>query len=148
MWAMRQIDGSPHTIVHGDYRLDNLFFGGADPRGEPAVVDWQLSTRGCGVYDLAYLLSGSLAPADRRAGELALIRAWHDELLARGVRGYSYDEAVRDYRLSIVVCLTFVTVMLNVVESADARALALVDVVIERSAAAVADLDVEDLLPR
>ncbi len=148
MWAMREIDASPHTIVHGDYRLDNLFFGGDDPRGEPAVVDWQLSTRGCAVYDLAYFLSGSLAPADRRASEMALIRAWHDELLARGVRGYSYDEAVRDYRLSIVVCLTFVTVMLNVVESADARALGLVDVVLERSAAAAADLDVEELLPR
>ncbi|TAK57018.1 MAG: DUF1679 domain-containing protein [Dehalococcoidia bacterium] len=148
MWAMRQIDASPHTIVHGDYRLDNLFFGGDDARGGPAVVDWQLSTRGCAVYDLAYLLSGSMAPANRKRCEMDLIRAWHDELLARGVRGYSYEEAVRDYRLSVVVCLTFVTVMLNVVESADARALGLVDVVLDRSAAAVADLEVEELLPR
>jgi ecdysteroid kinase len=148
MWAMRQIDSSPHTIVHGDYRLDNLFFGGDDARGEPAVVDWQLSTRGCGVYDLAYLLSGSLAPADRKRCEMELIRAWHEELLALGVRDYSYVAAVRDYRLSVVVCLTFVTVMLNVVESADPRALGLVDVVLERSAAAVADLEVEELLPR
>ncbi len=93
MWAMRQLDAGPHTIVHGDYRLDNLFFGGDHAYGDLAVVDWQLSTRGCGVYDLAYFLSGSLAPADRKTHELRLLRAWHDELLARGVRGYTFEDA-------------------------------------------------------
>lgn len=147
MYALRQLDAAPRTIVHGDYRLDNLFFEARPGAAGVAVVDWQLSTRGCGVYDVAYLLSGGLAPADRRQHEVHLVRAWHEELLAGGVRGYSFDDAWRGYRLSVMVCLTFVTVMLNVVESADARAEQLVDVVLERAAAAADELGVEELLP-
>ena len=36
-------DDLPTTIVHGDYRLDNMFF--ASPQGGPefAVIDWQIA---------------------------------------------------------------------------------------------------------
>jgi hypothetical protein len=37
------LDHPPFTLVHGDYRLDNLFF---TANGGVAVIDWQLSFRG------------------------------------------------------------------------------------------------------
>ncbi|MXX53368.1 MAG: phosphotransferase, partial [Dehalococcoidia bacterium] len=45
----------PMTLMHGDFRLDNMFFG-ADDATDFAVVDWQLSGIGSGLYDVAYFL--------------------------------------------------------------------------------------------
>ena len=55
----------PRTFIHGDYRGENILFGtgGSD---EVAVVDWQASGIGSGLYDLAYFLGTSLLIGDRR----------------------------------------------------------------------------------
>jgi aminoglycoside/choline kinase family phosphotransferase len=93
-------DIEPWTILHGDYRLDNLLF---DPRpgGTPiAVVDWQTCALGPGAQDLAYFVGAGLVPADRRTHESALVDRYHAALVAAGVDGDGYprERLWRDYR--------------------------------------------------
>jgi len=82
--AHRYLGGAgdqPRTIVHGDFRADNLLFGG--PR--PYVLDWQTASYGTAANDLAYFLASSLLVRERQRHEEALVRAYHAALTARGV---------------------------------------------------------------
>jgi len=96
----------PLTVVHADYRLDNLIFappGEQAPTGDsaaPAVtmIDWQTALRGPGAMDLTSFCATSLTIEDRRATEADLIARYLDGLAAGGVTvdphwfARSYDE--------------------------------------------------------
>jgi hypothetical protein len=86
------------TLVHGDYRLDNLLFGLRDGGVSIATVDWQTLEVGNPGRDLAYFLGNSLLPAQRRVHEQALVRTYHEALLAFEVNNYSFEECMNDYR--------------------------------------------------
>jgi aminoglycoside phosphotransferase (APT) family kinase protein len=47
----------PHTLVHGDYKLDNLLFAPGTPPELAAVFDWEMATLGDPRTDLGWLLS-------------------------------------------------------------------------------------------
>ncbi len=54
-WLERHLpaDDGQVSLVHGDYRIDNMIFDAADPR-ILAILDWELSTLGHPLADLAY----------------------------------------------------------------------------------------------
>ena len=87
--------GERFSLVHGDYRLDNLLFG---TEVRIAAVDWQTLEVGNPGRDLAYFLGNSLVPNDRRQHERALIREYHIALSSYGVNDYSLEACFDDYR--------------------------------------------------
>jgi aminoglycoside phosphotransferase (APT) family kinase protein len=55
-WLPRHIpDDTTISLIHGDYRIDNLIFHPSEPR-VLAVLDWELSTLGHPLADFAYHL--------------------------------------------------------------------------------------------
>ena len=46
-----------HTLVHGDYKLDNIMFASGTPARIAGVLDWEMSTLGDPLADLGWLLS-------------------------------------------------------------------------------------------
>lgn len=91
-------DSEPWTIVHGDYRLDNLLFD-VSPGGVPlTVVDWQTCGHGPALNDVAYFIGAGLLPDDRVDVEEDLVRDYHRGLVAAGVQDYDWDRCWRDYR--------------------------------------------------
>jgi hypothetical protein len=71
----------PRTIVHGDFRADNLLFGPV----RPVVLDWQTAGYGAGIGDLSYFLGSSLPVPMRQRHEEELVRQYHAALAGRGV---------------------------------------------------------------
>jgi aminoglycoside phosphotransferase (APT) family kinase protein len=57
-WLQARIPESPPaTIVHGDYKLDNVMWSPTEPVKPLAIFDWEMSTIGDPLADLGWLLS-------------------------------------------------------------------------------------------
>ncbi|RDE05369.1 phosphotransferase family protein [Sphingomonas aracearum] len=67
-WLPRTLPPQTRTsIVHGDYRIDNMIFDAGQPRVK-AVLDWELSTLGDPMADFSYLLMNWFTPPNGGAG--------------------------------------------------------------------------------
>jgi Phosphotransferase enzyme family len=131
------------SLLHGDYRLDNLIFGPPGPA--VTVVDWQTLSVGLPTRDLAYFVSTSLPPALRAQHERSLVGAYHEALTGLGVRDYDLAECFADYRFSMLqtpLITTLGAAFSATTDRGDEVALALV----ERAGAAIRDLDTFELI--
>ncbi|MGE3856540.1 MAG: phosphotransferase family protein, partial [Dehalococcoidia bacterium] len=101
---LRHMASGPATVIHGDYRLDNLFFDPhASRRDVVTAIDWQFVCRARGMTDIGYFLGLDLDPATRRAHERDLVDTYLAALRVRGVRGYGDAEAWDDYRRALLL---------------------------------------------
>lgn len=89
------------TATHTDCRAENYLFGG--PEGDDAitVIDFQLSTRHIGMWDVANLLAGSMKVEDRRAHEGQLLQHYVNTVTAAGI-DYSMEQAHFEYRVCLM----------------------------------------------
>lgn len=92
-------ESGPLTVLHGDAHIGNVF---VDERVEPARLgfyDFGLMTIGSPMRDVSYLITMTLAPADRRAAERALIDEYLDARAAFGAASIDPDDAWFWHRL-------------------------------------------------
>lgn len=94
-------EGGPKSIVHGDFRLDNMLFaikGGAE---DIAVLDWQTVAAGNPLTDIGYFLGTGIGDELRRAHEDELLDLYCTEMTVCGVP-LSKDAIWDDYVLGAI----------------------------------------------
>lgn len=122
----------PRTIVHWDYRADNLVFDLPDAEEPVIVLDWQLAQRSMGVFDIARLFCGSVPGEVQRGRHREFLDLWHHELRTRGVTDYPVDLAWRHFLTAMLICLYIPVSFYRLGMAAGDRGCALINAMIFR----------------
>ena len=143
---MAALRAGPRTFTHGDYRLDNLFFGD-DGSDQVTVIDWQVSGLSCGLYDVGYFLAGNLTVPVRRRIEREAVEEYHDIVCRAGATGFPFDECWRMYRQNTLAAVLTSVIVCGGLDLDDDRSRHLAEVGLKRGLAAIEDLDVAEFIP-
>ncbi|KRF21278.1 hypothetical protein ASG90_01525 [Nocardioides sp. Soil797] len=139
-WA--QGIGGPVSLVHHDYRIDNMLFG----PDRVVVLDWQTVGLGAPMFDLAYALATSLSPETRAQVERDVVRTHVADLAARGV-DFDEDLAWRCYREASFATMLMLVPPTGSVKRTDRGDQVFRDL-LRRGARIALDLDADEFLPR
>jgi hypothetical protein len=145
-WFLSEASEPPVTLCHGDYRLDNLFFGVAEADAPVTVLDWQICFRGNPGYDLGYFISQSLATDTRRDCQDALIERYVGALASRDI---AMDRSVLDAQVAktFAYCFIYPIAACGQIEATSPRMVELVQGMTDRAVAAIEDVGALALLP-
>lgn len=137
---------TPLTFTHGDVRLDNMFFdaGGGD---EVALIDWQVSGIGSGLYDVAYFLGGNIPTELRREIERDALSEYRDIVCGMGAEDFTFEDCWGLYRRNMLSLLTVAVLVCGSLDLEDERKRRLLETGVGRTLAAIEDLDSIEFLP-
>lgn len=135
----------PYSLLHGDMRLDNLFFP-SDEGGEFTVIDWQATALGPVGNELSYWLVLSLPVEVRRQHEEALLRRYHAGLVANGVTDFSWRKLKSSYREGAIQMLGGIPILAGSLDFSSERGVALAEAGMDRVEAALGDHNAERML--
>ena len=145
-WFLEQASQPPFTFCHGDYRLDNLFFGVAPDDPPVTVVDFQISFKGNPGYDLGYFISQSLATDVRRAHQESLIDRYAADIAKAG-HPMDRDALNASFAQTVAYCFVYPIVATGQIEVTNERMRELCSGMLDRAVAAIEDTDALSLLP-
>jgi aminoglycoside phosphotransferase (APT) family kinase protein len=114
-WLRAHIPASPApTIVHGDFKLDNVMFNPATQK-VIAVFDWEMSTIGDPLADFGWMLSYWPDPTDKSGGVMSSMVAeegWmprremidlYEKRTGRAMRDFVFYQAFAIFKLAIIM---------------------------------------------
>lgn len=141
---IRRLARSPRTLLHGDYRADNIMFH--DGEAEPmTIIDWQGVMSGNPMIDVAYFLRPNMSEADADAHEARLVEAYHESLVEAGVRGYSLEDCKRDYVLGQLWVMHRGVLLIGTLDLSHERGMQIVDNAVSRGMKAAPDIDLSSV---
>ena len=148
--AQSMFTETPITVCHGDYRADNMMFDdGATGGDHVGVLDWQVSYRGPGVGDLAYLITQSMTAEDRRRHDRDIVEQWYDELcstLGATPEDFTMADAWDGYRRGTASMTALPVIGGAQADLANERGVELLHEMAVRSFSAALELDARSLL--
>ena len=140
---LQSMASTPRTLVHGDYRADNMFF---DDDGRVVLFDFQVIGESTPAGDLAYFVTGSLAPATASEIEQALYERWLGALASEGVPESDTAGLWDQYRGAVLFCVCYPMIAGAGMDLTDERQRGLLAATFERFERAAEELSLPDLL--
>lgn len=112
---------TPPTLVHGDFRLDNMLFApeGDESTAPLTIVDWQTASMGRGPADAAYFVGAGLVPDLRREAEPALMQRYVSGIVGAVGSAAEPADVEFDYRVGAAAGLTMAIVASQIVGRTD-----------------------------
>ena len=136
----------PKTIVHGDFRGDNVLFG-AEGQDDFAVIDWQGCGIGCGMHDVAFFLATSVSVDDRRRIEHDAVGEYHDIVCRMGAKNVTREDCWRSYRQNMLNSLMAMVIGAGGIDMSDQALANQTRELLGRTLTALEDLDSWEFLP-
>ena len=140
----------PRTVVHGDFRADNMLFDEGNEGAEDglAFIDWQGCGLGCGMYDVAFFLGTSVTSDDRRRIERDILDEYHASVCASGVENYTREDCWRSYRQNMLGTLMPMVIGCGALDMGDPQLVSQTRELLSRVLTAIAELDSWEFMPR
>lgn len=138
--ALIQRLAHPRTLLHGDYRADNLMYHD-DPAAPMTVIDFQAVMVGNPMIDVAYFLRPNMSPEDAEAHEQRLLEAYHESLVEAGVTTYSLEQCKQDYVLGQLWVMHRGVLLIGTLDLSHERGLQIVDNAVSRAMLAAPQID-------
>jgi len=136
---------TPQTYAHTDVRADNFLFGGSAGEGVVSVLDFQLSTRHVGAWDIANFLGASVTTENRRLWQDDILMTYHQALAEHGITDYSIEDLTFHYRMSAMHQAMAQIAVANL-DPGNERGRALLDAMVTRSFESALDNNSGELL--
>jgi hypothetical protein len=133
------------SLIHVDYRLDNLMIDRTAGGCEITALDWQSVTLGSPLNDVAYFIGAGLEAQIRRPVEEALVRSYHQNLLATGIKDFSWQMCWQNYRSGAFAGFA-VTVIASMLVQRTERGDEMFTTMAKRHARHALDLNAQDFL--
>ncbi len=144
---MKEMCAAPVCVIHGDLRIDNVFFPGAQGDGRIALVDWQAVCRSAPEHDVAYFVTQSVPRAVRSQQDLL---AHYQQVLSQELagRGIDYDLAAssRRYEVAALYLLCYAVVIAGTLDMGNERGVRLASDMLDGSLSALDELEAFRLL--
>lgn len=114
-WLADRLPASPPpTLVHNDFKLDNVMLAADNPSRVEAVLDWEMSTVGDPLVDLGLILCYWSQPSDPAGLKPALttepgwftpsqVIEYYGKRTGRDVSGIAYYEVFAIFKLAVVL---------------------------------------------
>lgn len=146
-WKKDKILKRPRTIVHFDLREDNLMFPPPGEEGAILILDWQLTIKNIGAFDVFRLMGGSEIPKERKGHQFQILKVWHDTLLQEGISNYTWEDAIYDFRLGALAFLCTPVHFHTEIIGIKGRTQKLAEAIFTRSFASAVEIDAASILP-
>lgn len=142
---LSRVGGGTQTLVHGDYRMDNITFydGEESPVG---MIDFQGVASGHPLTDVAYFVRPNLDPDEADAAEDDLLRRYHNALIQHGVTDYSWETLQSEWNLAQLWVLHRGVILIGSLDLSHERGVQIVDRAISRALRVANRLDTSKAL--
>jgi len=147
-WLLNNVTDENLTIIHFDYKADNMFFDPENSENPIIIFDWASSLISAGLVDIGYLLGGSIKIDLRRQIEKEMIKLYLKRLEENRITiDMDFDEVWENYLSSLMFYAWGPPLGFTQLDISDPRATELFKESANRFFRAIIDNDATSVLP-